>query len=99
MGKLIRLPHPPKPKVPPRALLDAQVQFLADECASRTELLEGLPGVFAKSADIAPRKRRAELRKAICYIAHELDLTAHNLRVVLICAMVLFERFTAENAA
>jgi hypothetical protein len=88
-----------KPKVPPRALLDAQIQFLADECASRTELLEGLPHVFAKLVEIVPHRRRAELSKSICYISHELDLTAHNLRTVLICTMVLFERYTAESAA
>lgn len=92
--------------ITPLRLLEAQVKHLEVECAERIhesvhqiELLEGLPGVFAGLIKIAPAKERAALSRAIFYVDHELDLTAHNLRVVLICAMVLFERFTAENAA
>lgn len=92
--------------ITPLRLLEAQVKHLEVECAERIhesvhqiELLEGLPGVFAGLIKIAPAKERAALSRAIFYVDHELDLTAANLRVVLICAMVLFERFTAENAA
>jgi len=96
MAEIIKFP---KPTVPPRELLDAQIKFLATECADRTELLEGLPGVFAKLVEIVPPWRRAELSRSLCYIGHELDLTAANLRTVLICALVLFDRYTAETAA
>lgn len=99
MGKVIRDPRLRRPKVPPKSLLDAQVQFLADECASRTQLLEGLAGVFAKLAEIVPRKRRAELSRSLCFVSHELDLTAANLRCVLICCLCLFDQYTRENAA
>lgn len=93
-----------KPKAPetPKVtaeLLRAQIQFLADECVSRTELLEGLPGVFARLAAIAPRKRRADLSRSLCFVSHELDLTAANLRTVLICCLCLFDQYTQENAA
>jgi hypothetical protein len=62
-------------------------------------LLEGLPGVLAGLIAIAPDRERAALSRAIFYVDHELDLTAANLRTVLICALVLFDRYTAENAA
>lgn len=99
MGNVIRDPRLRRPKVPPRSLLDAQIQFLADECASRAELLEGLAGVFAGLVKIVPRRRRAELSRSLCFVSHELDLTAANLRCVLICCLCLFDQYTAENAA
>jgi hypothetical protein len=99
MGNVIRDPRFRRPKVPPKSLLLDQIQFLATECESRTQLLEGLAGVFAGLVAIVPRRRRSELSKAICFISHELDLTAHNLRVVLICALVLHDRYVAETAA
>lgn len=90
-----------KPKAPEviEELLRAQIEFLTMECNERMELLEGLPFVFAKLTEIAPRKRRADLSKSICFVSHELDLTAHNLRTVLICCLCLFDQYTRENAA
>ena len=67
MGNVIRDPRFRRPKVPPRALLDAQIQFLADECASRTELLEGLPHVFAKLVEsCAQAPSRAKPLAVLC---------------------------------
>ena len=100
MSKVIDIDRrPPRPKAPPRSLLDAQIKSLTAECVDRVELLEGLPHVFAKLVDIAPVKRRAELSRSLCYLTHELDLTSANLRTVLICALCLFEQYTAEGAA
>jgi hypothetical protein len=90
----------------PLRLLEAQVKHLERECAERIhecahqiELLEGLPGVFAGLIALAPAKERPALSRAIFFVDHELAPTAANLRCVLICAMVLFDRYTAENAA
>jgi hypothetical protein len=41
MGNVIRDPRFRRPKVPPKSLLLDQIQFLATECESRTQLLEG----------------------------------------------------------
>jgi hypothetical protein len=99
MGKLVKLPRPRRPKVPPRSLLDAQIASLTAECTDRVELLEGLPHVFAGLVEIVPTARRAELSRSLCYLTHELDLTSANLRTVLICALVLYDKYTAESAA
>jgi hypothetical protein len=88
----------------PLRLLEAQVKHLERECAERihecahrVELLEGLPGVFAGLIAIAPAKERAALSRAIFFVDHELDPTAHNLRAVLICCLVLFDRYTGTE--
>jgi hypothetical protein len=101
MGNVVQFPRRRKPEEPKvtAELLRGQIASLTAECADRVELLEGLPHVFAKLVEIVPTTRRAELSRSLCYLTHELDLTAHNLRVVLICAMVLADRYTAENAA
>jgi hypothetical protein len=92
--------------ITPLRLLESQLKHLEVECAERAhesahqiELLEGLPNVFARLLAIVPAKERTALSSAIFYVDHELDKTAENLRVVLICALVLFDRYTAENAA
>jgi hypothetical protein len=90
----------------PLRLLEAQVEHLERECAERIhecahqiELLEGLPGVFAGLLAMAPAKERPALSHAIFFVDHQMDKTAANLRAVLICCLVLADRFRAENAA
>lgn len=92
--------------ITPLRLLEAQLKHLEVECAERAhesahqiELLEGLPGVFAGLLAIVPAKERAALSRAIFYVDHELDKTAANLRVVLICCLVLFDRYRDATAA
>jgi hypothetical protein len=99
MAKIIDINHRrhPKPKVTV-AILQAQIAELAEECASRSELLYGLPHVFGELVKIVPPARRAELSHAIFAIAHE-NLSAQTLRTILICAMVLQDRFLAERSA
>lgn len=101
-----RKPKAPKAPEVTEALLWDQIDFLKSECADHVtervqsaELLEGLPFVFARLVAIVPAARRAELSRAICFVSHEMPLTAANLRVVLICAMVLADQYTAESAA
>jgi hypothetical protein len=57
------------------------------------------PGAPESVIQSARRPRRAELSRAIYFVSHEMPLTAHNLRVVLICGLVLYDRYVAESAA
>ena len=83
--------------------LQKQIEHLEAECAARIheshhriELLEGLPAVFSGLLKMAPASERAALSHAIFFVDHEMDPTAANLRAVLICCLVLFDRYTGR---
>ena len=106
MGKVTPIrPHRP---VVSGDVLNAQVEHLKDCCTDRVELLcgyrveslGGLPYVFERLSEIVPPGRRNELSHSIWYVTRTLlrSLTEANMLAVLTCAMVLYERYTAESA-
>jgi hypothetical protein len=55
-NETIPINRPRRPKVT-KAILQTQVRELDQECASRSELLAGLPFVFGELIKIVPPKR------------------------------------------
>ena len=89
----------PKSKMPPKSLLRAQIASLTAECAESHRIARGFAARVCEAGRDRADRAPGRVESIALFLTHELDLTAHNLRVVLICALCLFDKYTAESAA
>jgi hypothetical protein len=84
-----------------RAIRDAlrKVERAMDsDFIARADSLGLVEQAFYRLIGFAPPWRLEELAHALIFVATRLDLTAENLRIVLICTRVLEEKYIRESA-
>ncbi len=96
MGKVLEIPIERARAI--RAALRKVQRAMDSDFISRVDSLGLVEQAFFRLIGFAPPARLEELAHALIFVATKLDLTAENLRIVLICCRVLEERYIAESA-